>query len=310
MRALRHGLVRAYASPAAHRPLPIPFVFAAIDGFAALCERRRAGLWEEVVRFDRELLLHTSMAGEEESLGRRTLAEVLKCLEVYWRPWLAERGEIEGGEQVRAAQASGRGVLMPFPRFGMPALATPMLRRFDAHAVVAANYYEGGAGTFDSRYLRRGAAYFDLLGPGHVITRGGGAGGIFERVLGLLREGKVVTSAFDAAGSMPTPFLGRTVALASGPAKLAVAADSLVAPWVVRRRDRTSVLVFGPVLDPRDFEGDAEALQAGVAATVERWVLEQPEAVWPLLAEPGGPPLIRDAEAGPEREEHVSGRPG
>jgi hypothetical protein len=62
-------------------------------------------------------------------------------------------------------------------------------------------------------------------------------------------------------------------------------------PYVHRMHGHVPAIEFSPALDPRDF-ADAEALQAAVAAVVERWALERPEAVWPLEDQPGGPPLI------------------
>jgi lauroyl/myristoyl acyltransferase len=111
-------------------------------------------------------------------------------------------------------------------------------------------------------------------------------------VLELLRAGCTVSIAFDSVGSFPTPFLGRQLSLASGPARLAKMADALVLPFVTRRRGAIPALRFAPPLEPRDFEDDA-ALQAAISTQMETWALELPEAVWPLQEQPGGPALTR-----------------
>src|SRR5260370_40939045 len=118
-----------------------------------------------------------------------------------------------------------------------------------------------------------------MFGPQGALARRGGtdASGAFAPILELLRDGATVSVAFDVVGSMPTPFLGRKLSLASGPPKLARESDALVVPFVIRRRKHVPVMRFAPALDTRDF-ADAGALQVAIARVMERWALEQPEA--------------------------------
>ena len=126
-----------------------------------------------------------------------------------------------------------------------------------------------------------------MLGPGRAIVRPG----VYETAADLLRAGRMVSVAFDIAGHMPTPFLGRTTSLASGSSRLACEADALVLPFMMARRGSRPVLRFAAPLDSRDFATPGE-LQVALAKAVEGWVLERPESVWPLQQHQGGLPLI------------------
>jgi hypothetical protein len=165
----------------------------------------------------------------------------------------------------------------------------------DAWVIASPHHYVEHPEGYPARFTRRGRKYVELLGAGRGIPRaeaGVSAKGSFPRVLELLRTGCTVSIAFDSVGSFPTPFLGRMLSLASGPARLAKMADALVLPFVTRRRGAIPALRFAAPLEPRDFADDA-ALQAAISAQMETWALELPEAVWPLQEQPGGPALTR-----------------
>jgi lauroyl/myristoyl acyltransferase len=276
--------------------VPAAVTFPLIDAYAACAYHTKTWPMEDNLQFHRELLEHTPLAGCEAEVARRAVAEYFQCVEIFWRPWLITRGQVEGLERYREARATGRGVVAVFPHFGMPYAQFPIMRRFDIDAWVIASphhYVDLGDG-YDGRFARRGRAYVDMLGPQRAVPRrrGTDASGAFAPMLELLRDGATVSVAFDVVGSMPTPFLGRRLNLASGPPKLAHESDALVVPFIIRRRKHMPVMKFAPALDTRDF-ADAGALQAAIAGVMERWALEQPEAVWPLHTQPGGPPLIK-----------------
>jgi lauroyl/myristoyl acyltransferase len=225
------------------------------------------------------------------------VAEFYHCIEVFWRPWLMSRGEIEGLEHFEAARSEGRGVVAPFPHFGMPYAQFPIMHRYgiDAWVIAAPHHYVDMGNGHDGRVARQGKAYVDLLGEGHAIPRAGGEvpteEGAFAKSLRRLHEGATMCIAFDSVGSLPTPFMGRRLMLASGSAKLAIASDAMVAPFVHRLRGHVPVVKFAPPLDSRDYDGP-EALQAAIAGVMNEWALERPESVWPLESQPGGPPLV------------------
>jgi lauroyl/myristoyl acyltransferase len=237
------------------------------------------------------------LAGTEEDVARRALAEYFQCTEVFWRPWLMTSGRIEGMEHYQAANSEGRGVVTVLSHFGNPHAQFPTMRRWgiDAWVIAASHHYMDIGNGYRGRFARQGATYIELLGEGRAIPRTASDVPIeqraFSRSLRVLEQGATLIVAFDAVGSLPTPFLGRRLMLASGPAKLAVAADAMVVPFVNRLCGHQPVVRFAPALDPRDFDGP-EPLQSAIAAVMEEWALERPESVWPLRDQPGGPPLI------------------
>jgi lauroyl/myristoyl acyltransferase len=291
----------AFTSSWSRRVFPVGVAFPAIDVFATQMQKRRAPIWKENVRFHEQLLRHTPLRGTEGEVARRAIREIFQCMEIFWRPWLMERGEIDGLETLLRAQREGRGVVTVFPHFGMVYAQFHIMRRFavDAWVVGSSYHFEADGSGYDARFARRGRQYIDLLGRDRSLSRTrrtDGTESVYPRVLELLGDGATVSLAFDIAGGMPTPFLGRTLSLTGGPARLATATNALVVPFVVRRRGPIPVLRFGAQLDPRDFS-DEIALQGAIADRMEHWALECPEAVWQLRPNhPDGPPLISGRE--------------
>jgi hypothetical protein len=120
-----------------------------------------------------------------------------------------------------------------------------------------------------------------------------------DRPLRLLEAGNSILIAFDVAGSAATPFLGRSVALAGGPATLAFRTKATVVPAVPQRQGARIDLRLLPPIDPEDHP-DPRSLRAAIAEAFEPVVLAHPESVelaWfpsPLVTEspPGEVPRI------------------
>ena len=302
----RKALVRLHASTSVRRVLPARLAFGLIAVGAAWSARRHTEGYEKAAAFQTQLLEHTSLASEAPALARETLAELWRVLEIFWRPWLMRSGGVENLEHMRASQASGRGVVAVFPHYGMPYAIFPIFHRFGipAWTVAAPHHYVNIPEGYSGMFARRGRRYVDMIGPERALPRPG----TYERSAELLRSGETVCIAFDVVGGMPTGFLGRTIPLASGPARLAIETDALVQPMVVRRREIRPVLRFGAPLDSRDF-GDASSLQAAIAAVMEGWTLEAPEAAsaagdparWPAAGE--------GLHCGATRRDHLHLRP-
>ncbi len=277
--------------------MPAQVAFGVADAAAALARRKQAAVWQDNVRFFSELLLHTPLRGTEKDVATAAVAEYFRIMEIFWRPWLMERGEIAEAENYHSVHGQGRRVLFVFPHFGLTIAAAPTLHRagIDTYTVLADLYYDSAGDSYAARVARRGREYIDELGVNHhdrVTHRSEDKPkGTFARLQELLETGQTVAIAWSMPGSMPTPFLGRRLNLASGPAKLAVATDAVVVPMVNERRGSIPILRFGAPIDPREFD-DAVAVQAAIARQMEAWALEHPEAVWPLSDQKGGPPLI------------------
>ena len=296
---------------------PIRLAFPLIDVHAAIAERRGSFHLRENRRYFAELLRYTPLAGTEDDVARRAIVELFRVQEMFWRPWLMRRGEVDGLEHFEAARSEGRGVVAVCNHFGNFAAQVPVMHRYgiDASIIVSAETFENNGTDFQARRFRQTRKYLDLLGEGRVVARASVATpareDAFSRALRALEEGETVLVAFDLLGLLPTPFLGRRLMLAAGPVELARASDAMVVPVVNRLRGYVPVIEFAPPLDPRDFDGP-ESLQAAIAAVTERWALERPEAVWPMEEFPGGPPLIQgpplSESSAPGRDEQTTDR--
>ena len=294
---VRRGAVILHSSTWPRRLIPTRVAYPLIQAFGAHCQRRRNGMWEDNLKYHRQLWQYTPLLDQADDIARRAIVEYFECVEIFWRPWLADRGTVEGMHHYREALAANRGVVLAFPHFGIPHAQFPIMRRFgiDAWVIASAHHFTDQGTGYDGRFARHSKTkYLDALGPDRAIARERTSDGpsVFERAHDLLRGGATVIVAFDVTGSLPTPFLGRQVSLASGSAKLARGSDALVVPFVIRRHRQYPILRFGEAIDPRDFD-DPVALQAAIAGVVERWALEEPWAVWSLHTQPGGPPLIQ-----------------
>lgn len=288
---------KLYASTLPRRFVPMSVVRAMAERFASRSQRTGHPHFERLEEFFSQLLMHTPLSGSEHEVARRAIVEQVLGMELVWRPWLMEAGSAAGVEYLRAAQDERRPLVLTFPHFGNLYGQFAVLRELglDAWFIPSPHHYDESPGGFRGRSVVQTRRYIELLGPGHVVV----PPGAFDRSMHVLNNGGAISIAFDIAGSLPTPFLGRIVGLASGPPRLALASDAIVVPMVVRRRRERPVLTFAPGLDSRDYSDEAD-LQAAIASVMEKWAVEEPASVLPLADQPGGPPLIHDHTAGPQ----------
>jgi lauroyl/myristoyl acyltransferase len=293
MRPLRDFLLRAHGSDRSRRLLPTALLFPLFDLYARLGRRLDSEQYRVTEEFQRTLLEHRG-DGAGPALAERGIAEFWRFGELFWRPWLMARGEAEESVHLRSALAQGRGVVLSFTHYGNPYAQFHILRRYgvDAWVIAGPHHFDAREG-YARLFTRQGRRYISLLGPGRAILPPGS----FDTAAEVLGAGGVVSVAFDIAGTMPTPFLGREVSLASGSAALAHATDALIVPFTIGRRGRLPVMRFAPGLDPREHES-ATALQAALARVMEAWALERPELLWPYDMHPDGPPLVRGQPLG------------
>jgi lauroyl/myristoyl acyltransferase len=291
--------VRLYTSPLAHRLIPARAALAIISlvggpswGQDQATERRQA---EHLME---DLLLHTPRAGEAHALARRNVAEIARLRELFWRPWLLKRSRVLGREHWHAAHAGGRGCLVVVGHLGGLYALAPVLWRdgFGVCSVSTPDYWAPMPTGFRGRLTLRLRDYAEAFGRGRAIPSDVRP----EALVELLETGESVLIAFDIPGTAATPFLGRAVALAGGPATLAFRTGASVLPMLPERHGtRIDVRMFEP-LDPADYR-DAASLRAAVAAVFERLVLATPEIVdhrWypsPLVTEV--PPEVPSAGA-------------
>jgi lauroyl/myristoyl acyltransferase len=237
------------------------------------------------------LLQHTPRAGEAAAVARLWMAEKSRISEIFWRPWLMRRGSLEGAEHWHSARQDERGFVLVFghlsPMFAVPAVLAHQGLPF--HIVVGAHYFEPKPPGYAGLEILRWRAYGEAVGRERMVV----ASASFQSLKDLIERGEVVGLAFDAPGRTPTPFLGRTVQLGGGAARLAFETGTKVLPVVSRRHGASTTLHLDPPLDASEFP-DVSSLQAALARRFEHFVLEKPEAIqlaWDPL------PLIVDAPA-------------
>ncbi|HLY51361.1 MAG TPA: lysophospholipid acyltransferase family protein [Solirubrobacteraceae bacterium] len=230
-----------------------------------------------------ELLAHTPRAAEAPALAKEWLKEKARLRELFWRPWLLEHSRVLGAEYWDAARPSGRGCLVVTAHIGGHWAAGPIAARhgYLSYAVASPQYWgrmppgerqRVGYHGLTTRFLFR--EYTQKALGARALPADSDPGQLLE----LLNRGESVAIAFDVAGFAATPFLGRTLSLAGGPATLAIKAKARVLPAVCERHGSRIDLRFLPPLDPADYQ-DPRSLRAAIAKTFEQIVISRPESV-------------------------------
>jgi lauroyl/myristoyl acyltransferase len=297
-------LVRLYASKRTHRLLPAPIAIAIAAAIGPPGgRRRRADERRQAERFMTDLLLYTPHAGETPAVTRRYIRERSRINELVWRPWLIKRSRVIGAEHWEAAHSGGRGCVVVIGHMGATFAVPAILAThdFEVHMVTSHHYWEPmppGLVGLAVLHLRR--EYGEkALGWSRLIPNDASP----ERLIELLESGASVVIAFDVPGSAATPFLGRSVALAGGPATLASRTKVKVLPLIPERHGSRIDLRMLEPLDPADYR-DVRSLRAAIARTFELLVLEKPEIMelpWypsPLVTEASSLPRSGDGPHG------------
>jgi hypothetical protein len=301
LRAIRRPIVAAPMPPAelAVRVRTAPIVRRLVPPALAvrMGEQRGARNWEHLpeqrayATASMEVIVGgTARAGEAEMLARRHLIEEKADQALYWAPWSPVRLSESSLENLRAALAEGRGVLLSACHFGPVYNATSVgasLRR-PVFTLVGdwLTTTEPEASYWGRRVVRRQAGLRD--NDARMIP----AAGSFPIVCELLAQGEVVLVNFDVRGVQRTRFLGKPVALRTGTVKLAAASGAPVVPVRTLRRGVRISLEAAEPLDPRAY-ADPMRLHEELARIHEHWILEYPEA----LEDPLRPGAWEDATA-------------
>jgi lauroyl/myristoyl acyltransferase len=216
----------------------------------------------------------TERAQELESLARRHVIEQKVTEMLFWQPWASPSLDRDSLARLRAALDAGRGVLLSSCHSG------PYLHGISAVSSLGRTTYSAsswalrtpGPGSWGRRIVRRRAG---ARARGERLVHSIGS---FALLQALLEEGEVVGVFFVMPGSRETRFLGKTVMLSSGSARLAAAADALVLPIRTRRVGHRVWVDVAEPLDPREHAGN-EDLHETIAAVHERWILELPASM-------------------------------
>lgn len=279
MARLRDLALDLYTSPTLHRMVPAPLAVAVVGTVEPRLRRLRNPAEEaDATRLMSDLLHYTPRADEVAVVTRRHLRERCVMRELFWRPELLRHSRIIDPEHWDAAHRDGGGCVMVLGHFG-GSWAVPgilQLHGYDVHMVASAHLWDeqpsglvGREHTFLREYYGEGR-----LGSARMVPNDAPP----ERVTELVASGATVGIAFDVPGSASTPFLGRSVALTSGPASVAFHTGAKLLP-VITERDgtRLDVRMLAPI-DPADHR-DLRALRATIARTYEPFVIARPEMV-------------------------------
>ena len=224
----------------------------------------------------RALTLDRLAPDELEALTDAHLVEMEVRNEFMWRTRTLRppRLRVEEDHHFRDAIATGRGVIVSFchvgPSFGLP-LVTNRYGRTTTVVIGPAGFRKR-KGDAAKRQAQQNRNRRD----GHMIP----AKGSYDALVAVLNDSGLVGITYDIGGRTPTDFLGRTMQLTSGTARLAAQTDALVVPYLRERRGHRVHATFGPALDPRDFDDFLE-LHAALGRFHEQWIHEHPAALAP-----------------------------
>lgn len=277
---LRQRLLALYATPRNHRILPA-FLAVWLAGYLEPVARRLRNPQEavEAQRLMSDLLQFTPRAHETRQATRRHLRERSMMRELMWRPWLLRWARIDGAHALDEARDGGLGCVVVIAHIGASWAVSGIFGRYgydDVHVVASAHYFDDLPDDLvgrTHRHLHQTYA-MDALGPDRVHSNTAPP----ERLTELIRAGDTVAIAFDVPGSTATPFLGRSVALASGPASLAFQTGAKVVPVIARRSGvRLRLQILTPI-EPTDYR-DLPSLRAAIARAYEPILLKNPEII-------------------------------
>lgn len=216
----------------------------------------------------------TTRAHEVEPLAHEHVVEAAVKETLFWQPWRTPTLDAPSEARLRAALASGRGVLLSTCHMG------PFLHGMSVISALGRTPYSVSSWTSEppapgywgrrvARRRREARARDERLVH---------AAGSFPLLRALLAEREIVSVFFAVPGGRETMFLGKPVMLASGSARLAEATDALIVPLRNRRSGHRVLTDVEAPIDPREHAG-ADELHEALAAVHERWILELPASM-------------------------------
>jgi lauroyl/myristoyl acyltransferase len=266
--------VRLKTSPALRRLLPTRLAVARAEAVGR-ARWEDADARRDALRATNAIVAGTARAGDAEQLARQRLIEDEVGRVLFWQPWGTTLLDERSAENLAAAYAPGRPVLLSMCHVGPYFLAMSALTSRGYHEVAMAAPWFFAPPSHDY-WGRRIARWWRGIYPRHerVISTAGG----FALFKALLERGETLLIYFDMPGSRATSFLGKQVMLGSGSSQLAFQTSAVVLPLRARRDGhRVWTDVMAP-LDARDF-ADADQLHDALAAVHERSILEHAESL-------------------------------
>jgi lauroyl/myristoyl acyltransferase len=268
-------MTRLQASGTAQRLYPIPVGIAWAKARAEVAWRREPAERESALRSMELLVGRTARADEVERLARTHMYEKRKYQELAWRLPTITSFPVGNLERLRAHARAGTGVILSIVHQGHFAAHGACIARHGVPltVIVAPRLFGEQPPTFAGLYRRQLFRTFTAEPDVTVLD----ATNSFAKLSHLLEAGGTVLIACDVQGSTPVQFLGRTVTVSSGTARLSLATGAPILPVSVVRHGHLERLEVQETL-PSGHTDHRELLQAVFDAHAPA-VLAWPEAV-------------------------------
>ncbi len=289
-----------YVTTAIARVLPAPVFYGLVKVFGAFLYYSRPRVMRDLRSKISEAMPEVTSTRKLDRIGRGTYTALLMPvadLALFRRDFDRFERElvIEGMENLKEADALGRGVLMPITHMGRTALLHAMMARIGMPCTLVMWHPDT---TSVPRYVMKMIMETWLLGcdPDNLVIWVGPDYDTIGEVRAALEEGKRVAVPWDVPGKSATMLFGHPASLADGLGHWALKAGVPLVPVVMTRTRRSyrSRMIIG---EPLSFEvtgdraTDVSAVMREVTRSGERMIREAPEqwmswfGLWHLWAQ-------------------------
>jgi hypothetical protein len=289
---LKDHLLRLYATERLHRLVPDALAFA-----AARMVGRVRWLWLPARRRAiGRLSLTVAGTGRErevKKLARRELIMQAMRTEISWRPWSNERYPVIGIEQLDAAVAAGRPIIIANTHVGVGVTTALEAHGHGGFAAVTGDWLAPRDGILPPGYLGYVAhAIRERIRDDDTIVIP--IGGAYPVLRDMLERRIKCLLMVDLAGDVPSRMAGKNAYLRTGLVRLAKETGALIVPMVsLFERSGARARVLEP-LDAATDVSERELLDR-LASMYGDVIAEHPEQLEPLA---GVRDIWRDDSAG------------
>jgi lauroyl/myristoyl acyltransferase len=224
-----------------------------------------------------------------ETLAFQYLCARSEGWELAWRPHRLETMAVEAPEALKSIEP-GRGILFSAPHYGPPGGKSALPRAVGRVEVAVGEHLHAAEAPRGYNGYQNEQVRTLLVRNGYAVVRAQGSGARFAKTL---QAGGRVLINFDVPGTTPVRFLGKTVELRTGTARLAEKTDAVIVPVLPMRRGGGWRLHLDEPIDPRQHPDWLTLLQA-VADVHSRLILQAPEHLESPLRDGGWSVATRD----------------
>ena len=286
-------VARLRASELLHRLVPLPVAMPLLDHRHR--HRQRHAARRDPARLQAARAAMAAVVGgtaaeaDLDELALRHLSSAAQGWELMWRPQLLQHLPVEGLDRLAGIEP-GRGVAFSTAHYrplvglaALPAAVGTIDAAVGEH--LAVSLPPRGYGGYQDEPCRALTIDSDFR-----PVRATAAARALSRT--LTSRGRVVLH-FDVPGTHPVQFLGKTVELKNGTARLAGSTGSVIVSVIARPRNSGWYVYVDSPIDPREHDSAQTVLQA-TADVHSRLVLKAPEHLESPLRAGGWPVATRD----------------